>query len=123
MEPSSNVVVCRDERVAIDGFVATWCPDSLEITWTIQDDQVDPAMALARLFGNFELVAALPGVAAPGPTVFVYKTRDRSRRAAMRELPPNMWLCAAPGLWISHDGQVLSMSPDDPVLAANLMKD
>jgi len=115
---------CLHERRRIGRLVLDLCPDSHEGSWLDDDDDpVDPAEALASLFGSFDLRAALPGVDAPGETVLVYQPDTRRGRTFMRGLPQHHWIQAAPRLWLTHDGENLVMSPEDRLLAENLTRD
>lgn len=100
------------------------CPQSSETHWLdAAGDELDPAIALARLFGSFDLIAALEGIGSPGPTILVYKPDSRRGRVSMRTLPLRRWIEAAPSLWITQDGERLLMAPTDQTLAANLARD
>lgn len=114
---------CMHERTTACGLTLDICPQTDEAQWLDGASQLDPAEALARLFGAFDLMAALPGPTAPGETVLVYLPDSRRGRQAMRALPAARWIHAAPGLWITHDGDHLLMSPSDPLLAHNLARD
>lgn len=122
--PSSSRVACLHDRIMMGGVVADVCPQTGTARWLDgADHDLDPAVALARLFGSFDLVAALDGIGAPGPTVLAYRPDSRRGRAAMRALPLRRWIEAAPKLWVTHDGERLLMAPTDPVLADNLVRD
>ena len=115
---------CVHDRYLVGRFVADVCPDSLEVTWRdSNNDEVDPALALAGLFGSFDLEAALDGIHAPSDTILVYRPDSRKGRAAMEAIPVRQWLLAAPGLWLTQDGSRLLLAPTDPQLAANLSRD
>jgi hypothetical protein len=114
---------CRHELVSIGSLVLEICPTTSEAEWFEGDQATDPATALARLFGQFDLTAMAPGIRSPGPTVLVYRPTGRKGRTDMRALPQGRWIEAAPDLWITHDGESLLMSPADPTLARNLARD
>lgn len=114
---------CMHERIDVGRLTLDLCPDSGEAVWLDAHEEVDPAEALARLFGNFDLCAALPALRAPGEVVLAYAPDGRRGRAAMRCLPAGRWIEGAPGLWLTHDGARLLMSPADRLLADNLMRD
>ncbi len=113
---------CVHRRLRIGPFDAEWCPRTDELSWKDAGEPIDPAVALARLFGEFDLVSVADGLHAPGTDVFIYRPSNRTRRTWMRSLPRATWLGAAPGLWLTHDDRHLLMSPDDPVLSANLKR-
>ncbi len=77
--------------------------------------------AMAILFGNFDLVGGLPSIGSPGDTVLVYAP-DRSGRARLGAFPTHRWLEGSPGLWFSHDGEHLLLSPSDPRIVDNLIR-
>jgi hypothetical protein len=122
--PRASRSSCLHDSYEVGGLFLDLCPQTGETHWIDDDDdEVDPAVALARLFGSFDLVAALAGVGAPGSMVLAYRPDSRRGRAAMRALPRRRWIEAAPDLWIAHDGDRLLMAPANPVLAANLARD
>lgn len=118
-----SVTTCLHERLTVGVYLLDVCPGSGEAAWLDDGDVVDPAEALARLFGNFDLRTAMPGLDAPGDTVLVYSPDGRRGRAAMRSLPACRWIEGAPGLWLTHDGEHLLMSPVDRLLTENLIRD
>lgn len=112
---------CHHRRYAIGPLEADVCPGG-GVAWIDGDEPLDPAVAMAHLFGQFPLAATVDALRAPGPTVFVYRPVGRRGRRTVGELPTE-WIEAAPGLWISGDGdRNLLMCPSDPVLAANLLR-
>jgi hypothetical protein len=114
---------CRHDRVDLGSVVVDICPVTSQAEWYDSDELVDPASALATLFGQFDLATAAPGLRSPGTMVLAYRPSGRRGRAAMRALPQGRWIEAAPDLWITHDGESLLMSPTDSVLARNLVRD
>lgn len=114
---------CLHDRIAVGHLVMDWCPHTGEVLWLDGDEEVDPAVALAALFGGFDLRVALPGLDTPGDIVLVYVPDSRRGRQAMRSLPAARWVLAAPELWLAHDDLHLLMSPTNPALARNLARD
>ncbi len=122
--PTVERVTCLHDRIQVGAFTLEMCPQSGEGRWLDSaDDELDPAVALAGLFGSFDLMTALDGIGAPGPTVLAYRPDSRRGRTAMRSLPLRRWFEAAPTLWVTHDGERLLMSPTNPVLVDNLIRD
>lgn len=97
------------------------CGADASTTWTEDGEEIDGAQAMAILFGDFDLTGCLEGVGAPGAAVLVYEP-GRHGRARMEAFPAHRWLEAMPGLWFTHDGRHLLLSPSDPVMAENLTR-
>lgn len=115
---------CMHERMDVSGLTLDLCPDTAEAHWLSGDSEsLEPVEALASLFGSFDLRASLSGLDAPGAAVLIYRPDSRRGRQAMRSLPLRRWIHAAPGLWLTHDGENLLMSPEDTLLAENLSRD
>ncbi len=115
---------CMHERIDVAGLTLDLCPDTAEAHWLSSDlESLEPADALALLFGSFDLKASLAGLDAPGEAVLIYRPDSRRGKQAMRSLPFRRWIHAAPGLWLTQDGDHLLMSPEDALLAENLSKD
>jgi len=53
--------------------------------------------------------------------VLVYEPSGRGR-VRMTAFPAHEWLEAIPGLWFTHDGRHLLLSPSDPLVAENLTR-
>jgi hypothetical protein len=114
---------CLHRRIPVGSFTLDLCPTTDEGRWLADGEDVDPAEALAHLFGAFDLVAAVHGVGTPGDSVLLYSPDSRRGRNRMRALPMSTWILAAPSLWLTHDGDHLLMSPEDPLLAENLARE
>ncbi len=112
---------CRHQRYQWRNIALSVCTEDHITTWTEDGEQIDGAEAMAILFGDFDLTGCLDGVGSPGASVLVY---DPGRRGVRRlaALPPQQWLQAMPGLWFTHDGARLLLSPTDPQLARNLTR-
>jgi len=113
---------CVHTRTDVGDFQLELCPRTDEATWLRRGSEVDPAVAMAALFGQFDLCGVLPATAAPGERAFAYRPNGRRGRSAMRALPLRRWFEAAPDLWLGHDGEMLLLAPSDPILAANLAR-
>lgn len=112
---------CVHDRFVIGSYELDICPQTDEAGWRCDGDEVDPAVAMASLFGQFDLCSTLPAMA-PAEIVFVYRPAGRRGRSTMRSLPLGRWFESAPGLWLSHDGDHLLLAPSDPLVAANLAR-
>ena len=73
-------------------------------------DQLEATVALAKLFGTFDLIGTLDAVRAPGRTVLMYRAPDRLTHASLRVVTPHQWFEADDGLWLYHDGEHLLLS-------------
>jgi len=96
------------------GLSVQTCDHCLNVSFTDSQGRVMPTVALARLFGDFDLVGGLAAVGAPGREVLMYRAPDRLANAALRVLEPHRWFRADENLWISHDGDHLLFSHDHP---------
>ena len=101
-------------RPVIDDIEVTACGTCGIVDWFRDGEAIDPYDGLAEVFGMFDLVATLPGVAAPGPEVMLYSAPRRPARDLLKALPHKVWLLAAPGLAVSTDGRHLVISPFEP---------
>lgn len=91
------------------------------VEWFGPDGPIDPAEGMAALFGTYDLVGPMPAVGAPAETVLAYRP-DRGKRGALRVLPSESWLRAAPELWLATDGSVLLLATPDPLMVDNLTR-
>lgn len=112
---------CRHEVFSWRELELSVCPAGGESAWSESGEAIDGAAAMAVMFGDFDLVGVLPSLRTAGDLVLVYSP-SRGGRARMATFPPNRWIEGAPGLWFSHDGEVLLLSPDDPLLTENLLR-
>ena len=97
------------------------CGEDASTTWSEEGEAIDGAEAMAILFGDFDLTGCLDGVGAPGAAVLVYEPGRRGH-ARMAAFPAHHWLEATPGLWFTHDGRHLLLSPSDPLITENLTR-
>ena len=116
-----DLATCAHEVFSWREVELSLCPSGGPSVWSESGEVIDGAEAMAVLFGDFDLVGVLPSVRADGNAVLVYSP-GRAARERMTAFPPNRWIEGAPGLWFSHDGELLLLSPDDPLLAENLMR-
>ena len=118
-----NTVECRHTIVEVAGTGVSACPTCGSVEWWDALRPLDPAEGMARLFGQFDLLGAVPAVRAPAMEVLVYRPPNRRARRALSVFPSGLWLEAHPGLWVTHDGDNLLLAPADPILARNLVRD
>jgi hypothetical protein len=96
----------------LDAAICTRCG---AVDWYRAGKPISAEVALASLFGDYDLVGTLDAVSAPGDRVLLYRPA-RGRRSALDILPAKCWLEVAPDLHASHDGAVLLLSPCDSSL-------
>lgn len=117
----STTNTCAHETFTWRDLTLSVCPVESSTEWSELGDTIDGTEAMAILFGNFDLVGALRSIGSPGGTVLVYSP-DRSGRSRLGAFPQNRWLEGSPGLWFSHDGNHLLLSPSDPRIADDLIR-
>lgn len=110
---------CRMQTRRHGRFETATCRECGSVEWFENGRPVVADVAMAALFGDFDLVSRLDAVSAPGPEVLLYRPTAAGRRV-LGVLPPHRWLEVAPSLHASHDGSHLLLSPTDPVLTTNL---
>lgn len=113
---------CRHERRTIGSFEAEICEDTGAVAWSDGDGPVDPAVAVARLFGDFDLRAAAPALHAPGASVIVCTPATRAGTRALGLVPSDRWLEAMPSLWMREADGSLLLSPTDALLSDRLLR-
>jgi hypothetical protein len=113
---------CEHRPVWVGQIAVTACAHCGTVDWFSTTGPVDPAEAMAALFGNYELVGTLDALGAPSPEVLVYRPPSARRRAGMAAFPQKTWLKTGPHLWMSHDGQVLLLAPTKRIMFDNLMR-
>ncbi|MDH3498688.1 MAG: hypothetical protein OEM97_01065 [Acidimicrobiia bacterium] len=108
---------CDHRAVHQGGLDVTACAACGLVTYTDQRGEVVPTVALARLFGDFDLVGTLPAVHAPGQEVLLYRPPTRARRKHLSAFQPQVWFEVDAGLWLSHDEEHLLLATSRPVHA------
>lgn len=101
------------------GLVA--CEDCGLVEWFGPTGPIDPAEAIAGLFGSYELIGPVPAVGAPARSVLAYRPA-RARRAALDILPLQRWLAASPDVWVATDGQALLLATSNDLMVHNLTR-
>ncbi len=91
---------------------AAVCAPCGTVEWFRSGRPLSAEVALAALFGDYDLIGELDAVSAPGNRVLLYRPA-RGRRSALDILPSKRWFQVASGLHASHDGSHLLLSPTD----------
>jgi len=113
---------CEHKPIWVGRIAVSACVDCEEIEWFSSDGPVDPAEAIAALFGNYDLMGPLDALGAPTSRVLAYAPPSSRKRKNLEALPRRVWLQAAPRLWMSHDGVVLLLATTQPMLFENLTR-
>lgn len=119
---SMRTKTCFHVPVAVAGVEVIACSSCCEVEWLRANRPIDPDEGMAAIFGDFELVATLPALAAPSPEVLLYRPSGKGQRDRLRSFPAEVWLRATPELWLSHDGDHLLLAPTDPLMFHNLTR-
>ena len=82
---------------------------------------LDPAEALAALYGSYDLVGPMPAIAAPARRVLAYRP-NRGGKTALGVLPPGTWLRAGARLWLATEGEMLLLATPDDLMIENLTR-
>ena len=114
--------LCEHKPVWVGRIAITACPHCGEVDWFSAAGPIDPAEAMAALFGSYELVGSLDALGAPSPEVLVYRPPSARKRVGLTAFPEKVWLKTGPHLWMSHDGEVLLLAPTRRLTFDNLMR-
>lgn len=114
-QPTPPPSPCEHQPVQVAGLEVVACAECGTVAYRDPRGTVLPTVALARLFGDFELVGVLPAVHAPGQAVRLYRPSNRSRRRHLEAFPVRQWFEVDTGLWLSHDGDHLLLATRIPV--------
>lgn len=98
------------------------CAECGQVEWVSRRGPLDPAEAMASLFGGFRLIGPVPALWPPAPWVLAYSPPSKTARANLAAVPERVWLAAAPRLWMSHGDGVLLLATDDRLLFENLAR-
>lgn len=112
---------CNHELATHGRYGVIACPACGLVEWFGPQGPVDPAEAMAALFGSFDLIATVPSVGAPAPSVLAYRPGP-NRRRALGILPRHCWLAAGYRLWLATDGAVLLLATTDELMIHNLTR-
>lgn len=113
---------CRHELRTHGKYGLIACDACGMVEWMGVDGPVDPAEALAALFGTFDLVDRLESVRAPGPYVLAYRP-PRTRRRALGVIPVQGWWPAGTDLWVASDGELLLLATRNRLMVENLTRE
>ncbi|MEA1903010.1 MAG: hypothetical protein U9N56_05725 [Actinomycetota bacterium] len=113
---------CEHKPVWVDTIAVAACGDCGRVDWFSNEGPIDHAEAIAALYGSYDLAGPLDALGAPSDRVLVYLPPSRRKRKSLDALPKNVWLKAGPRLWMSHDGEVLLLATNQPMLFENLLR-
>jgi hypothetical protein len=114
--------MCEHKPVWVGRIAVAACADCGEVDWFSDLGPVDPAEAMAALFGSYDLVGSMPALGAPSPDILVYSPPSPRKRRNLEALPRRAWLEAGPQLWMSTDGEVLLLATTRRLLFENLTR-
>ena len=113
---------CEHKPVWVGRVAVAACARCGDVDWLSESGSMDPAEAMASLFGNFDLIGPLEAVGAPAPYVLAYAPPSARKRKNLDALPAKVWLKAGPQLWMCHDGEHLLLSTPRRLLFENLTR-
>jgi hypothetical protein len=113
---------CEHKPVWVGGIAVSACEDCGRIDWLSTSGPVDPAEAMAALFGSYDLIGPLHALGSPSSHVLAYSPPSAKKRKNLEAFPSRVWLKAGPHLWMSHDGDVLLLSTTQRLLFENLTR-
>lgn len=113
---------CEHKPVWVGRVAVVACGQCGRVDWLSNSGTIDPAEAMAALFGSFDLMGSVDALGAPSPEVLVYAPPSARKRRNLEVLPKRVWLKAAPHLWMSTDGVTLLLSVTQRLLYENLMR-
>ncbi len=119
---SSRGQSCEHLPVWMGRIAVVPCADCGQVEWFSRTGPVDPAEAMAALYGSYDLIGPIDALGAPTPKVLAYRPPSGRKRANLDALPSRVWLKAGPHLWMSHDGEVLLLAPTRKIEFANLTR-
>ncbi len=113
---------CDHKPVWVGRIAVAACEDCGRVDWLSNEGPIDPAEALAALFGSYDLLGPLDALGAPASKVLAYSPASWRKRKNLDALPKRVWLKAGPRLWLSHDGEVLLLATTQSLLFENLTR-
>ena len=113
--PHGRFRPCRHDPIRVAGVQVMACAGCGRVTYEDPRGTMAPSVALARLFGDFDLAATLPALHAPGTEVMLYRPPSRRRRAHLEAFEARVWFEVDDGLWLAHDGEHLLLATAEPV--------
>ncbi len=118
MEPipgSPDNQTCRHVAQRFAGLHVVACGNCGHVEYRDPQGSVASAVALARLFGDFDLAATLPALHAPGHAVRLYEAPTRAQRRHLAAFPAHQWFEVDEGLWLAHDERYLLLATSRPI--------
>lgn len=113
---------CEHKPVWVGRIAVAACEECGTVDWLCDGGAVDPAEAMAALFGSYDLAGSMEALGAPSPEVLVYTPPSSRKRRNLDALPRRAWLKAGPHLWMSTDGEVLLLATTQRLLFENLTR-
>lgn len=113
---------CEHKPVWVGRISVAACEVCRRIDWFSKDGPVDPAEAMAALFGSYDLLGPLDALCAPSPEILVYAPPSSAKRRHLDSLPRRVWLRAGQHLWLSTDGETLLLAPTQRIVFENLTR-
>jgi hypothetical protein len=113
---------CEHKPVWVGQIAVSACADCGEVEWLSDTGPIDPAEAMAALFGSYDLIGPLDALGSPAPAVLAYSPPSGRKRKNLEALPEKVWLKAGPNLWLSHDSEVLLLATNQQLLFENLTR-
>ena len=114
---------CEDHMsTRIADLEITACGNCRRVEWADDSGEIDPAVGMAALFGNYELIGTYDAVGSPAPEVLIYQAPSVRKRRNLQPFPLNEWVKAAPDLWLTHDGENLLLATNHRLLFQNLTR-
>jgi hypothetical protein len=113
---------CEHRPVWVGRIAVAACEDCGQVDWLSNEGPIDPAEAMAALFGSYDLIGPLDALGAPAPQVLIYAPPSGRKRRNLDALPKRVWLKAGPRLWMSHDGEHLLLATTERLLFENLTR-
>lgn len=113
---------CEHKPVWVGRIAVAACDECGRVDWFSNEGPVDPAEAMAALFGSYDLMGTLDALGAPAREVLAYSAPSALKRRNLDALPRRVWLKAAPHLWMSTDGVTLLLAPTRRLMYDNLIR-
>lgn len=113
---------CEHKPVWVGRIAVAACEDCGRVDWFSKEGPVDPAEAIAALFGTYGLIGSMDASGGPAREVLVYAPPSVGKRRNLDALPRRVWLKAGPHLWLSTDGETLVLAPTQRILFENLTR-
>lgn len=113
---------CDHKPVWVGRVAVAACEHCGEVDWLSDSGSLDPAEAMAALFGSYDLIGPIDAIGAPAPFVLAYAPPTPRKRNGLDAFPSQVWLKAGPQLWMCHDTEHLLLSTPRRLLFENLTR-